>query len=224
MREEHKKVTEKYPMSKFQDHWNPGVRLLEWNRQRIIKSMVGDCLGKVVADIGCEEGGLSWTYSKYAKWIYLVDADERVLNVAYKKIRGLTGTYTVVCPINSDAEDIDIQDNTCDVVLCCALLEHIPNPNYTLSEIFRILKPGGKVIINVPNDYTTGRIKAIIRRLRLGFLISGFQEGVPEVHLHKFNRKKIVSMVRKYGRILYYRDDLPFLCNHFVKMEKLWER
>ncbi len=42
------------------------------------------------------------------------------------------------------------QDNTFDVVICNHVLEHIPNDRQAMSEILRILKPGGFAILQVP--------------------------------------------------------------------------
>jgi len=38
-------------------------------------------------------------------------------------------------------------------VFCLELLEHIPSPLLLLEEIYRVLKPGGQLILSVPNPY-----------------------------------------------------------------------
>jgi len=43
-----------------------------------------------------------------------------------------------------------IDETTADVVLCTEILEHVPDPSVFLSEAFRCLKPGGKIILTVP--------------------------------------------------------------------------
>lgn len=47
---------------------------------------------------------------------------------------------------------IPLPDASQDVVYCISVLEHVPNPATTLSEIYRILKPGGAFIITVDID------------------------------------------------------------------------
>lgn len=49
-----------------------------------------------------------------------------------------------------DLTNLDIADNSMDVVICSHVLEHIPNDRQAISEIFRVLKPGGWAILQVP--------------------------------------------------------------------------
>lgn len=60
------------------------------------------------------------------------------------------------------ADDIVIQDvsagipfpdRSFDYVFCLEVLEHVPNPFQTLTEIHRVLRDGGSLILSVPNPY-----------------------------------------------------------------------
>lgn len=46
-----------------------------------------------------------------------------------------------------------IEKNSIDYVLCTQVLEHVQNPKLSISEIFRVLKPGGIAIVNMPFIY-----------------------------------------------------------------------
>jgi SAM-dependent methyltransferase len=46
-----------------------------------------------------------------------------------------------------------IQDNSFDVVLCTQVIEHVEDPAILVAEIKRVLKPGGRVILNAPFLY-----------------------------------------------------------------------
>jgi SAM-dependent methyltransferase len=46
-----------------------------------------------------------------------------------------------------------ISDNFFDIVVCTEVLEHTTNPFLALNEIFRIIKPGGKLYASSPFDF-----------------------------------------------------------------------
>ena len=46
--------------------------------------------------------------------------------------------------------EIDEPDNVYDLIVCYHVLEHIKDDRKAISELFRILKPGGKVLIQTP--------------------------------------------------------------------------
>ena len=51
-----------------------------------------------------------------------------------------------------DIQHMDmIPDNTYDSAICLEVLEHLPEPQKAVNEIFRILKPEGTIIISVPH-------------------------------------------------------------------------
>jgi SAM-dependent methyltransferase len=52
--------------------------------------------------------------------------------------------------ITSPLHEIPRPDGTFDTVLCIAVLEHVENPEDVTAEMFRVLKPGGRLIASVP--------------------------------------------------------------------------
>jgi len=56
--------------------------------------------------------------------------------------------------IEMDILDIKYDDNFFDFILCSHVLEHILDDRKALSELFRVLKPGGKGILQVPIEET----------------------------------------------------------------------
>jgi SAM-dependent methyltransferase len=62
---------------------------------------------------------------------------------AQPRIRALEGALPTVL--------IEVPSNLLDVVLCISVLEHLWEPEASLREISRILKPGGVCLVNVPS-------------------------------------------------------------------------
>jgi ubiquinone/menaquinone biosynthesis C-methylase UbiE len=56
-------------------------------------------------------------------------------------------------PLAMDKVDIakfKYEDNSFDVIICCHVLEHVPDDRKAMSELYRVLKPGGWAILQVP--------------------------------------------------------------------------
>lgn len=60
------------------------------------------------------------------------------------EVRGLTGTF-----VQQDAESLDFDDNTFDLVYSNGVLHHTPWTRRVVDQIYRVLKPGGRVIAMV---------------------------------------------------------------------------
>ncbi len=96
-----------------------------------------------------------------------IKSPQKVLNVGsgnesilgYKFWNYVRGDYSLInldiCPgenvdIVSDAADMPFEDNSFDLVVCQAVLEHIENPLKVISEIKRVLKKNGLFYCTVP--------------------------------------------------------------------------
>jgi len=67
-----------------------------------------------------------------------------------KNLQYITAELYVEADLKLDIRDINLPDNTFDVVLCLHVLEHVVGDKKAINEIFRILKPGGWAILQVP--------------------------------------------------------------------------
>lgn len=103
-------------------------------------------------------------------WLYLKNetdfftAKHKVLHFApeqafYKRFRKLINIDYTTTDLNSPLADIkaDIcnlpfSDNEFDVILCNHVLEHIPNDIKAMQELYRIIKPSGFGVLQIPQD------------------------------------------------------------------------
>ncbi len=94
-----------------------------------------------ILDIGCGHGLNMKSIYKVTKHTYGLDSDSEALEkntiIQNKKV----GT----------AENLPFLDNFFDIVVLEWVLEHLENPQEVFDEIYRVLKPGGKVIFLTPN-------------------------------------------------------------------------
>lgn len=71
---------------------------------------------------------------------------------------------------------LPFESSSIDIVVCCQVLEHVVSPLAALSEIVRVLRPGGTMLLTVPNRY------ALMRRRYHGLERQIDESG----HIHEF--------------------------------------
>lgn len=104
-------------------------------------------------------------------WLYLqretdfFTSNLKVLHMApeqsfYKRFRKLKNLDYTTCDLNSpiadvkaDIQNLPFEDNSFDVIFCNHVLEHVDDDKKALRELFRIMKPGGWGIFQVPIRY-----------------------------------------------------------------------
>jgi len=103
--------------------------------------------GKMKAlDIGSNFGLFTELLKRKGYDAYGIDINEKKVKWAKKNCRA---KYML-----GSAESIPFKDSTFDIVILLATLEHIIDRGKALSEINRVLKKNGKVIITVPNTWS----------------------------------------------------------------------
>ena len=61
-----------------------------------------------------------------------------------------TDLHSPLADVKADICALPFEDNTYDFILCNHVLEHIPNDLKAMEELYRVLKPGGTAILQVP--------------------------------------------------------------------------
>ncbi len=63
-----------------------------------------------------------------------------------------TDLESPLADVKADICNLPFEDNSFDVILCNHVLEHIPDDTKAMQELYRILKPGGMGIFQIPQD------------------------------------------------------------------------
>ena len=112
--------------------------------------------------LSLERHRLLWLYLKNETTLF--EQELKVLHFApeqafYKRFREMKNLDYVTTDLNSPLADVkaDIcnlpfSNNSFDFILCNHVLEHIPDDKKAMQELFRILKPGGTAIVQIPQD------------------------------------------------------------------------
>jgi SAM-dependent methyltransferase len=122
-----------------------------------IESLLDEPTGKTNLDLGADNGVISYLLRvRGGKW-HSADLDPR----AVESIRQLVGDNVY----QLDGASTPFPDEAFDQVVVVDYLEHIRDDHEFARELERILKPGGRVIINVPH-------------LRPGSLLTKFRHAI----------------------------------------------
>lgn len=93
-------------------------------------------------------------FTKQYKMLHF--APEQCFLKRFKALKNLDYTTAdLVSPIadlHCDIQDIPLEDNSFDIVFCNHVLEHVPDDHKAMKELYRVLKPGGFGILQVPQN------------------------------------------------------------------------
>jgi len=108
---------------------------------------------------------------------------------------------------------LTLPENSVDVVICSHVLEHVPDPMGTLEAIWRLLVPGGRLLLHVP--FEVGRN---VRRYRpcdpdmhlfawnpltLGNLVTRSHFAIEHVNLYRFGYEQRLAFLWRWGQPAY---------------------
>jgi len=95
----------------------------------------------VILDAGCNTGSVSGELIEKGNIVYGIDVNPKAVVLA-----NYHGLFARVCPV----EKLTFEDNFFDYCIAFELLEHLYNPEEGVKELYRVLKPRGKLIGSVP--------------------------------------------------------------------------
>ncbi len=154
---------------------------------------------KVILDAGCGSGYGSETLAKAgAKKVYGIDLADR--SVRYSQAHH---SHKNLVFRQGDLSKLDFPDNFFDLVCTFETIEHIKNYEHAVNEFYRVLKPGGLLIISTPNKaiYSPGTKKPFYPFHYHEFYFSDFKKM-----LSKFKIQQILGQyIRGRKPLLYSR-------------------
>jgi SAM-dependent methyltransferase len=137
-------------------------------------------LGKRVLDLGCRSGALTRHFLDGNEVVGL-DVDRAAL--AKAEALGIQ-------PVQANVEEpLPFEDASFDAVVAGELLEHLQFPDALVTEIRRVLRPGGVIVGSVPNAY---RVQG-----RLRFVLGRAPEDDP-THLHMFSPDDVRGLLAEF--------------------------
>jgi SAM-dependent methyltransferase len=112
--------------------------------------------------LSLERHRLLWLYLKNETDFFTAEkkalhfAPEQCFLKQFRKLKNIDYTTTdllsPIADIKADICDLPFDDNSYDVILCNHVLEHIPDDTKAMQELYRVMKPGGYGIFQIPQD------------------------------------------------------------------------
>jgi uncharacterized protein (TIRG00374 family) len=158
----------------------------------------------VIIDLGAGSGLLSKEMGKQipnAK-IIAIDPSEKMLGYANKNVKK-EGFQTMI----GTSENITLEDDFADIVVCRFNLTYWKNPRDSLIEIKRVLKPGGKIILEALNKEFP---KHILFFIKINMYLKTAGQDVIKYHLesyktaYKFQHTEV--LLKKAGYKITYKE------------------
>ena len=146
--------------------------------------------GNKILDVGCGDGSFSHYIKDKFNKIYGAEIAYEAALIAQKQ-----NIITSVMDLNLS---LPYKDNTFDAVICSDVIEHLFDPGFLLSEIYRVLRPNGQLVLTTPNiRYFRHLYRLIFEGIFPHTCSDTFVWGGG--HLHFFTRKDTHKLLIKAG-------------------------
>ncbi len=103
--------------------------------------------GSLILDAGCGSGNWSVALARLGYRVYGFDISSQMVAEA-QIVLGEAGLSPEQVNVSlGDTEDIKFPNGTFDAIICFNVLDFVPQPGKALQEFWRVLKPGGRLIL-----------------------------------------------------------------------------
>jgi demethylmenaquinone methyltransferase/2-methoxy-6-polyprenyl-1,4-benzoquinol methylase len=153
--------------------------------------------GKLL-DAGGGTGRIGFSLQPYVSQVIVADISHGMLRQARQK-NGLQ-------PVCAPSESLPFQKNTFDRIIMVDALHHVENAAHTISEFWRVTKPGGKILIEEP-DIRSAAVKIVAVFEKVALMRSHFISPAKIANL--FHQFEVKPQIKKHGYTAWIIVDKP---------------
>ena len=183
-------------------HLDPSENVI-FQRHMIAYKEASKLISGTVLEIGCGEGyGISELVEFSKKYIG-VDKFDTYISEDIKKNNDIVFHKMEIPPL------LNTEANSIDFVVTFQVIEHIQDDHYFLKEIFRVLKPGGKLLLTTPNklmslsrnpwhirEYTPFEMKDVLRKYFVKSEVKGVYGNDIVMEYYQKNKESVKKITR----------------------------
>lgn len=155
-----------------------------------------------VADLGAGEGLISQLIAHRAERVWCIDNSPKMVEVG-TELASKNGLANLTYKLG-DIEQVPLADKSVDLAILSQALHHASHPQTAVNEAFRILKPGGQLLVLDLKEHTFEQAHELYGDLWLGFKEStlhsflkksGFQKVEVSVVSHEENEPHFETLL-----------------------------
>lgn len=166
----------------FYDSWYdvPLGRIVDDLEKDLLYRLIAPQAGERCLDVGVGTGHFAFDLAAKGLDVVGVDLSRPMLEIAQTKEDG-------VSLIQADAERLPLSNGLFDLAISVTTLEFVSDPASVVSEMWRVLKPGGRLVVAVLNEWSPW---AWARKREFPF-----------THAHFFAPPEFVGLLRRFGPV-----------------------
>ena len=134
------KVNDKYDL--MNDFMSLGIHRI-WKKSLL--NWMNPSINKILVDVACGTGDIAKLFLNFTKKdseIFCIDPNKNMINKAKNKLKKFKNIKWIV----NSAENLSLKECSCDYYTISFGLRNTKNLNKSLSEAYRVLKPGGRYL------------------------------------------------------------------------------
>lgn len=177
---------------------NPVVRRLMAGFERSLEELLVQASPRTILDVGCGEGVLThrWAQRPSVERIVGIDLDDPQLQAAWRQRQHPNLEYRVM-----KAENLPFADGEFAAATAIEVLEHVPDPEHTVSEMARVAS--SHLLVSVPRE-------PLWRGLNLARGAYVRQLGNTPGHVNHWSKRSFVQLLGRYGQVVEARSPFPW--------------
>jgi 2-polyprenyl-3-methyl-5-hydroxy-6-metoxy-1,4-benzoquinol methylase len=177
---------------------NPVVRRLMDRFEATLDELFTGADPQSLLDVGCGEGVLThqWAGRLDGRRVVGIDLDDPLLHAEWAKRSAANLEYLVM-----KAENLPFADDEFDVACAIEVLEHVPDPRHTVSEMARCAKR--HLLVSVPRE-PLWRMLNIARGAYVQDL------GNTPGHLNHWSKRSFTALLSEHGDVVEARSPFPW--------------
>lgn len=177
---------------------NPVVRRLMASFERTLDELMEQAEPSSLLDVGCGEGVLvhRWAQSLPQTRIVGIDLVEESIQAGWAERQAPNLEYRTM-----PAENLPFADNEFGLATAIEVLEHVPDPEHTLTEMARCAER--HLLVSVPRE-------PLWRMLNIARGAYVPQLGNTPGHLNHWSKRSFTKLLSRYGHVVEARSPFPW--------------